>query len=506
MEMSDLFSEDSLKEISSIFCGDVGGFYNYKSGSKLVQFFNQYFACNDVYGQGFPSRWAYVYNKIIELNNSGKVNDYFNLILSKEYVLSDLRCTEVDAVSQCAKILIEFNRILKPNMLTITRKGDRYLLIKEDADLEFVGGGGFANAYLQKSTGRILKKLKEDYLTDAGIRSRFKREYNITKELKDIATIIKVYDFDEGSCQYTMERAEKTLEKFIRESDLDENYKITCIRQILHTMKLVHERDIIHRDISPNNIFILNGMLKIADFGLGKDLHMFTSHNTFLTNAVGQFHYCAPEQFMLLKDGDKRSDVYSLGRLINFIMTKNCNNYHHIFKSVTEKATNNNTAFRQADAGVLLNYVEKCLEYHIKKQNKEEVNKKIQQGILDEDVESYICELTAEDICKFLVNKQSGFQRILLAYMQQNETHANDVMQGIEGCFREICRQFVDNDPIATFSYNVLVSDAFGFVVKELAANMLRYVAYDVNRYYAQGLVEDAKKYGLEPMIEDILV
>ena len=85
-------------------------------------------------------------------------------------------------------------------------------------------------------------------------------------------------------------------------------------------------------------------MIKIADFGLGKDLNVFTSHQTMHTNAVGQFYYCAPEQFMMLKDGDKRSDVYSLGRVINFIMTGDPRNSHHIYRNIAEKATNSNTA------------------------------------------------------------------------------------------------------------------------------------------------------------------
>ncbi len=500
-----MLSEDSLKEISSIFCGDIEGYYSYKSGAKLVSFFNQYFSSNDKYGQGFPSRWKYVFDKLAYMYNHNELSSFFSLILGKEYILSEHKCTEVEALSKSNEAFTEFNRILKVNMLMLTKKGDKYNLVKEDSDLVFIGGGGFANAYLQKSTGKVLKKLKEDYVTDKGIRSRFKREYAITKELSDIPTIIKVFDFDEGSCHYTMEKAESTLQKFVENNNLDETSKITCIRQVLHTMKSVHERDIIHRDISPTNIFILNGMLKIADFGLGKDLHMLTSHNTFLTNAVGQFRYCAPEQFMMLKDGDKRSDVFSLGRLINFIMTTDCTNTHHVFKSVTEKATNANASFRQADAGVLLSYIEKCIAYHSKAQNKETLLEKIKNGILDEDVENYISELTYEEVCQFLVDKQPGFIDILLKYMQQGETQANDIIQGIESCFREICHRFADNDPIATFAYNVLLSNSFGFVVKELAANMLRYVAVDVNRFYAQGLVDDIKEHGLEPMLEDIL-
>lgn len=118
-----------------------------------------------------------------------------------------------------------------------------------------------------------------------------------------------------------MLKAEQTYENYITANSLDDASKITCIRQILYTMKEVHSRNILHRDLSPTNIFIYHGRLLLADFGLGKDLNILHSHQTLLTNQVGQFLYCAPEQFMLLKESSKRSDVYSLGRIINFTMT-----------------------------------------------------------------------------------------------------------------------------------------------------------------------------------------
>ena len=244
-----------------------------------------------------------------------------------------------------------------------------------------IGSGGFANVYKQKSTGHILKKLKEDFLTDKGIRSRFKREYNITKSLQDVYGIIEVYSFNEDSCSYEMEEAEKTLERYILESEPSDDIQIKCIRQILYIMTEVHKRDIIHRDLSPNNIFILNGMLKIADFGLGKDLNVFTSHQTMHTQALGQYSYCAPEQFMLLKDGDKRSDVYSIGRIINFIMTKDPTNSHHIFRSVAEKATNNDSAYRYADAGQLSTYFERSVSFHQNKKKEFIINNKISNEV-----------------------------------------------------------------------------------------------------------------------------
>lgn len=71
-------------------------------------------------------------------------------------------------------------------------------------------------------------------MTDRGIKSRFKREFNITKQLQGTFGIIDVYTFDDGNMSYTMEKAETTLEQYIVENSLSEENKINCIRQILH--------------------------------------------------------------------------------------------------------------------------------------------------------------------------------------------------------------------------------------------------------------------------------
>ena len=156
--------------------------------------------------------------------------------------------------------------------------------------------------------------------------------------------------------------------------------------------------------MSPNNIFIINGVLKIADFGLGKDLNVFTSHQTLMTNQVGQYYYCAPEQFMLLRDGDKRSDVYSLGRIINYIMTGHPTNIHHIFRSVAEKAANADSAYRYADASQLSTHFEKSVKYHQNAQNEQTVLQKIEARTMDDSIETFIYELTADKISKYISN------------------------------------------------------------------------------------------------------
>ena len=258
-----------------------------KSGGKLVKFFNENYGTNDNYGEGFPSRWAYTHDKLVALSNTRKLDDFFNLILSKNYIMRDTGLNEVEAVQRRVEVLKRINDYLKKDRFLVVVQNNEYRIVQDDDDLVFIGGGGFAQVYKRKSNGAIIKKLKEIFITDADIRSRFKREYNITKSMADIMGVIDVYEYFEDNCSYTMEEAEQTLQKYVEQYNLSDDNKKTCIRQILYIMDEVHKRDIIHRDISPNNILLFNGMLKIADFGLGKDLNIFTSHQTLYTNSLG---------------------------------------------------------------------------------------------------------------------------------------------------------------------------------------------------------------------------
>lgn len=499
-----MLSEDSLRKISNIFCGDEEDLYSYKSGPKLVSFFNEYFGFKDVYQSGFPSRWIYVHNKLVELLNQSRFDQFLNVILSKQFIMKDADVNQVQALEKIKENLDKLNDILSVDLCLIVNNNGKYRICKEDQDLELIGSGGFATVYKQKSTGLVLKKLKEDFATDIGIRSRFKREFNITKSLQDQYGIIRVFIFNEANYSYTMELAECTLEDYLSRHGITDDIRLDCIRQILYIMSEVHKKDIIHRDLSPNNIFILSGKIKIADFGLGKDLKVFTSHQTLHTNSLGQYYYCAPEQFMMLKEGDKRSDVYSIGRLINFIMTGNPVDSTHIFKSVAEKATNNDASYRYADAIQLSTYFEKCVKYHQNAENEKIVLEKIKYDIFDDEVENYIYELPSDKLCLFTIQRISNY-KTLIKFMEIDETHANHVIQLVDKSYINICgKEYELYDIFANMSAQI-IKNKFPYVVKEIAANILRYVAVVVHRFHAQRLIDDLVKFGIEPMLEDIL-
>ena len=151
------------------------------------------------------------------------------------------------------------------------------------------------------------------------------------------------------------------------------------------------------------------------------------------------------------------------------------------------------------------NFFEKSVEYHNQTNRQEEVEKKIRQRVFDADVESYIYDMPAEKISKTILSEKTGFIDVLIAFMKTSDDNAQHIIQSVEKSFRDVCgRSFEANDPFAIFASKVL-SEQFPFVVKEIAANILYHVAWEVNRFSAQHLVESIIDDGIEPMLEDII-
>lgn len=279
-----------------------------------------------------------------------------------------------------------------------------------------------------------------------------------------------------------MEKADYTLVDYIGESELTEDSQINIIRQILYTMSIVHQRDVLHRDLSPTNVFFVNGII----------------------SSFGQLLYCAPEQRTLLKDADKRSDVFSLGRIINFVMSKNPIISSHSLRSISEKATNIEPNYRYQDASEMLNALNSWLIIRSDESFKKNIWEKIDQGVFDNDIENYIYEMSAKELCRTCIKKRNVFIDCLIAFMKIDDSHANYIIQMIHSNYAQYSKRFEDADPFATLSYRVL-SGNFSFTVNEIAARILKDVAYTVGRFSAQRMIDNLIDEGLEPLIESIL-
>ena len=192
---------------------------------------------------------------------------------------------------------------------------DRYEIIRN------IGEGGMANVYLALDTildrKVAVKILRGDLATDEKFVRKFQREASAASTL-DHPNIVGIYDVgeDEGNYYIVMEYIEgQTLKSLIkRRGSLTLPEVIDIMSQLTSGIAHAHEKGIIHRDIKPQNILILDdGLVKIADFGIAQALN---SNELTQTNSVmGSVHYLPPEQANGTGSTFK-SDIYSLGILM----------------------------------------------------------------------------------------------------------------------------------------------------------------------------------------------
>jgi serine/threonine protein kinase len=201
--------------------------------------------------------------------------------------------------------------------------GGRYEIIS------CIGSGGMGlvyrvnQVYLKKEFA--LKTIEKSQLTESAVR-RFQQEARTTFSL-DHPSIISVYDFGvlgDGSPFLVMEMLHgETLGDCLKRcGSLPVEQAIPIFVQICFGLAYAHEAGIVHRDIKPNNIMLLEGLplgtegsVKILDFGIAK----LTSHEggeiqalTRTGDIFGSPLYMSPEQCSGIKV-DHRADIYSLG-------------------------------------------------------------------------------------------------------------------------------------------------------------------------------------------------
>ncbi|MBQ5994347.1 MAG: Stk1 family PASTA domain-containing Ser/Thr kinase [Clostridia bacterium] len=191
---------------------------------------------------------------------------------------------------------------------------------------EIIGVGGMAVVYkaYDNMDDRIVavKILKEELLTNEESRRRFKNESKAIAVLSH-PNIVKVYDVSFGDrIQYiVMEYVEGiTLKEYIEQQGVV-NWKeaVHFVSQILLALQHAHDKGIVHRDIKPQNIMLLqDGSIKVADFGIARFNRSDT--RTMTEDAIGSVHYISPEQARGDYTDDK-SDLYSVGVVMYEMLT-----------------------------------------------------------------------------------------------------------------------------------------------------------------------------------------
>ena len=197
---------------------------------------------------------------------------------------------------------------------------DRYQIIKS------IGEGGMANVYLAYDTilerNVAVKVLRGDLANDEKFVRRFQREALQASSLSH-PNIVEVYDVGEDNGEYyiVMEYVEgKHLKNLLKKrGKLTIPEVVDIMLQVTSGLSIAHDSYIIHRDIKPQNIMILdNGLVKLTDFGIA--LAMNSTQLTQTNSVMGSVHYLPPEQASG-KGATLQSDIYSLGILMYELLT-----------------------------------------------------------------------------------------------------------------------------------------------------------------------------------------
>ncbi len=191
---------------------------------------------------------------------------------------------------------------------------------------EIIGVGGMAVVYkaYDNIDDRVvaIKILKDEYLTNEEFKRRFKNESKAIAVLSH-PNIVRVYNVSFGDrLQYiVMEYVDGiTLKEYIEQQGVI-NWKeaVHFVGQILAALQHAHDKGIVHQDIKPQNIMLLqDGTIKVTDFGIARFSR--SDYHTITDKAIGSVHYISPEQARG-EVTDEKADIYSIGVVLYEMLT-----------------------------------------------------------------------------------------------------------------------------------------------------------------------------------------
>ncbi|KAF8855564.1 kinase-like protein [Acephala macrosclerotiorum] len=210
--------------------------------------------------------------------------------------------------------------------------------------LDCIGRGGSSRVYRVMAENSRLFAMKKVNLGDAdenAVRG-FKGEIDLLKKLEGVDRVIRLYDYelneDKGTLTVLMEMGELDMNKILEmrlksdNSKFDPSFVRHYWKEMLECLEAVHEHDVVHSDLKPHNFVLVQGRLKLIDFGIANAIQTDETVNVHRDTQIGTPNYMSPESLMdqnakpdargripnepkLMKLG-KPSDIWSLGCIL----------------------------------------------------------------------------------------------------------------------------------------------------------------------------------------------
>jgi serine/threonine-protein kinase TTK/MPS1 len=206
--------------------------------------------------------------------------------------------------------------------------------------LDCIGRGGSSRVYRVMAENYKMFALKRVNLEEADAASiiGYKGEIDLLRRLENVERVVRLFDYEindeKGELKVLMEMGESDFNRMLNLQIKSENARFDPSftrhywREMLECVQAVHDYGIVHSDLKPANFLVVQGRLKIIDFGIANAIQDNTV-NVHRENQIGTPNYMSPEALVdcnaingrrdpkgqLLKLG-KPSDVWSLGCIL----------------------------------------------------------------------------------------------------------------------------------------------------------------------------------------------
>ncbi|KHJ30336.1 putative checkpoint protein [Erysiphe necator] len=210
--------------------------------------------------------------------------------------------------------------------------------------LDCIGRGGSSRVYrvmAENSKFFALKKVSLENVDENAIIG-FKGEIDLLKRLEGVDRVIRLYDYElnesKGSLSVLMELGELDMNKILEvrlksdNSKFDPSFVRHYWKEMLECLQAIHAHDVVHSDLKPHNFVLVQGQLKLIDFGIANAIQTDETVNVHRETQIGTPNYMSPESLIdsnakpdangripnapkLMKLG-KPSDIWSLGCIL----------------------------------------------------------------------------------------------------------------------------------------------------------------------------------------------